>query len=55
MKSIVKASTILLFLFVITTAQTNAPTTWTPELQVKTRGSGAACVAGWPARRLHDL
>src|SRR5688500_9379222 len=45
MRSIVKASTILLFLFVVTITAQNAPTTWTPELQVKTRGVGTPRVS----------
>ena len=44
MKFLVKALTIV-FCFAITITAQNAPTTWTPELQVKTRGVGTP--RGW--------
>ena len=45
MKLFMKASTILFFLVISVNAQTNAPTTWTPELQIKTRTVGTPRVS----------
>ncbi|HEX5702200.1 MAG TPA: S9 family peptidase [Pyrinomonadaceae bacterium] len=44
MKSLAKTCATLLFIAITITAQ-NAPTTWTPELQVKTRGVGTPRVS----------
>ena len=44
MKAFVKTCATLLFIAITITAQ-NAPTTWTPELQVKTRGVGSPRVS----------
>ena len=44
MKALVKTCATLLFVAITITAQT-APTTWTPELQVKTRGVGTPRVS----------
>jgi len=44
MKNLAKTCAIVLFIAINITAQ-NAPTTWTPELQVKTRGVGTPRVS----------
>jgi dipeptidyl aminopeptidase/acylaminoacyl peptidase len=45
MKSLAKVSTILLLLVITASAQTNAPSTWTPGLQIKTRAVGSPRVS----------
>jgi dipeptidyl aminopeptidase/acylaminoacyl peptidase len=45
MKTLVKASAAILCFVITLVAQTSAPTTWTPELQIKTRGVGTPRVS----------
>ena len=55
MKSLLKLAAALSLFVIAVTAQTTAPTVWTPELQIKTRTAGAPRVSPDGKRAVYTI